>query len=211
MREVAVTVRGPVIGRFRDLARELRMCLAFGFAERVGDEVFNCAAFIDGTGRLCGKYHKMQLAEGYHRSWWFNRLGRRSRAINTPFGRCAFMICNDRWNADLARIAVLDGAQFFLIPSYGSRSRGQDLAVLARSRENGVPIVEANVGVTLLISKGEIVKVCRRKNAVTVGTIDVPARPSARNRNAQERTFLAWRGKEMARRLKPKGSGRSSG
>ena len=34
----------------------------------------------------------------------------------------------------------------------------------------------------------------------TVGTIAVPARPSVANRNAQERTFLAWRRKEMPKR-----------
>ena len=32
MRDVAVTTRGPVMGRFRELARELGMCLAFGLA-----------------------------------------------------------------------------------------------------------------------------------------------------------------------------------
>ncbi|NKB66897.1 MAG: hypothetical protein GKR89_07550 [Candidatus Latescibacteria bacterium] len=155
MREVAVTTRGPVIGRFRALARELGICLAFGLAERIDDDVFNCAVFIDEKGRLCGKYHKMQLAEGYHPSWWYNRLGAHARAFDTPFGRSGFLICNDRWNPDIARIPVLDGAQYLLIPSFGSRARNQDQAVLARARENGVPIVEANVGVTLIDAVAE--------------------------------------------------------
>ena len=202
MNEAAITIRSPVIGRFRALARELDMCLAFGFAERIGRDVFNCAAFIDQQGRLCGKYHKMQLAEGSHRSWWFNRLGRRSRACNTPFGRCGFLICNDRWNADIARIPVLDGARYLLIPSWGSRSRDQDRAVLARARENGVPIVEANVGVTLIISKGEIVSLSRRERTVTFGTIEVPAAASSGNRDRHERSFLNWRKKEMPERYR---------
>ena len=197
MNEVAVTMRGAAIGRFRHLARELGMCLAFGCAEKIGREVFNCAVFIDRTGRLCGRYHKMQLAEGSHRSWWYNRLGRRSRAINTPLGRCGFLICNDRWNPDLARIPVLDGAQFLLIPSYGDRTRNQDRAVLARARENGVPVVEANVGVTLVVSKGEIVAVSRRKTEVLLAAIEIPAAPTPRNRDAQEKCFLNWRKKEM--------------
>ena len=106
---VAVATRGERMERFRALARELKMCLAFGLAEKVGRDLYNCAVFIDHNGKLCGKYHKMQLAEGYHRSWWFNRLGKNSRAFNTPFGRCGFLICNDRWNSDIARIPVLDG------------------------------------------------------------------------------------------------------
>ena len=197
MNRVSLTMRGKIIGRFRDLARSLNMCLVFGLAERVDGEVYNCAVFLDHRGRLRGKYHKMQLAEGHHRSWWFNRLGKRSRAFDTPFGRAGMVICNDRWNPDIARIPVLDGARYLLIPSFGSRSREQDRAVLARARENGVPIVEANVGVTLIVNKGEITALSRKMTAVTHGTISVPAPPSLQNRDRHERRFLAWRGREM--------------
>ncbi len=197
MNRVSLTMRGKIIGRFRDLARSLNMCLVFGLAERVDGEVYNCAVFLDHRGRLRGKYHKMQLAEGHHRSWWFNRLGKRSRAFDTPFGRAGMVICNDRWNPDIARIPVLDGARYLLIPSFGSRSREQDRAVLARARENGVPIVEANVGVTLIVNKGEIAALSRKMTAVTHGTISVPAPPSLQNRDRHERRFLAWRGREM--------------
>ena len=201
MHEAAVSLQGPEIGRFRTLARELGMCLAFGLAERIGGDVYNCAVFIDGAGEIRGTYHKMQLAEGYHDDWWFNRLGTRSRAFATPFGKCGVLICNDRWNRDIARIPVLDGARYLLIPSYGSRGRHQDRAVLARARENGVPIVEANVGVTLIISKGEVVACERRVDAMTVGVIDVPAAPSTANRDRQEETFLRWRAEEMPNRF----------
>ena len=203
MLDVAIAIDGPVIHRFRNLARELDMCLAFGFAELIGEDVYNCAVFIDNTGSICGKYHKMQLAEGYHPSWWYNRLGEKSRAFDTPLGRCGFMICNDRWNPSLARIPVLDGAQFLLIPSFGSTSKDQDEAVLARARENGVPIVEANVGVTLIISKGEIKRVSRDEDAITIGTIAIPAAPSAGNRDIQEHAFLEWRVPEMQERYQP--------
>lgn len=195
--EVAVTMQDAVISRFRALARELGMSLAFGCAEKVGRNVHNCAVFIDPAGKLCGKYHKMQLAEGTHPAWWFNRLGRQSRAFPTPHGRCGFMICADRWNADIARIPVLDGARYLLIPSFGSRSRRQDQAVLARARENGVPIVEANVGVTLIISQGEIVALSRREEKILHATIEIPAEPCRRNRDLHERAFLRWRRKEM--------------
>ena len=200
MHEAAVAIRGPEVDRFRALARELGMCLAFGLAERSGGDVYNCALYLDAEGRIRGKYHKMQLAEGSHESWWFNRLGARSRAFATPFGKCGVLICNDRWNPEIARIPVLDGARYLLIPSYGSRARAQDRAVLARARENGVPIVEANVGVTLIISKGEVVACERRVNAVTVGTIEIPAAPSAANRDRQEERFLQWRAEEMPKR-----------
>ena len=202
MREAAVAIPGPEVDRFRALAIELGICLAFGLAECNGDYVYNCALYIDAEGRIRGKYHKMQLAEGYHESWWFNRLGATSRAFATPFGTCGMLICNDRWNPEIARIPVLDGARYLLIPSYGSRARDQDRAVLARARENGVPIVEANVGVTLIISQGEVVACERRVDAVTVGTIEIPAAPSTSNRALQEEALLRWRAPEMANRYR---------
>ena len=203
MNEVAIPIDGPVIGKFRALAAELRMCLVFGFAERIGEDVFNCAVFIDDSGLIRGKYHKMQLAEGYHDSWWFNRLGTQSRAFDTPYGRCGIMICNDRWNPDLARIPVLDGARFLIIPSYGSRSAEQDEAVLSRARENGVPIIEANVGVTLLVDNGAIEAVDRAETGITYGeiTIPPPASPDTAERDRVEKKFLSWRTEEMVCRL----------
>jgi len=195
--DVAVTMRSKVITRFRKLAQELNMCLVFGCAEKVAGEIYNCAVFIDNQGRLRGKYHKMQLAEGAHPSWWYDRPGRRSRAVDTPFGRAGFLICNDRWNPDLARIPVLDGARYLIIPSYGDRGLKQDQAVLARARENGVPIVEANVGVTLIISKGEIVARSRKIETMVTATIAIPAAPSRSNRDLQESAFLKQRGPAM--------------
>ena len=64
MLEIAEPIDGPCIDRFRRLAKELRTCLCFGFAERIGQDVYNTAIFIDGDGEIRGKYHKTQLAEG---------------------------------------------------------------------------------------------------------------------------------------------------
>ena len=202
MLEVAIRINDPFIRRFKALARELKMCLAFGFAERVKKEIFNCAIFIDHRGRLCGKYHKMQLAEGHEPGQWFNRMGEQSRAFDTPFGRCGFMICNDRWNADLARIAALDGAQFMLIPSYGSKQVAQDKAVLAVARQNGIPVLEANVGLLLLVSKGEIVERLKQEEGMIVATMAIPAAPSKENRDVQEQRFLTWREEAMPKRYR---------
>ncbi len=199
MKDVAVTMDDPVIQRFQKLARELQMCLVFGFAERIQEDVFNCAVFIDDTGRICGRHHKMQLAEGSHPDWWFNRLGEQSRAFDTPYGRCGIVICNERWNPQLARILALDGARFLLIASYGSKSKSQDDAVLLLGRENGVPVVEANVGVTLLVNDGRITTVHRENEGITFGDITIPsavdAQPAERDR--VEREFLLWREQEM--------------
>lgn len=198
--EVAEPLDGPYIRRFQELARTLKTCLAFGFAERIGDEAFNCALFLDQKGEICGKYHKVQLSEGTHSSWRYNRVGKSLRAFDTPIGRAGFVICNDRWNPEIVRALVLDGARMILIPSYGSKSRGQNQAVLARARENGVPIVEANVGMNLIISKGEICAYKWGNDQITYGVIDVPAAPGEAAARLAEQEYLAEQTAEMERR-----------
>ena len=131
--DIAEPTDGPYIRRFQQLAKQLGTCLCFGFAERIADEVYNCAVFIDHNGDICGKYHKTQLAEGAHSSWSFNRIGKTLRAFDTPIGRAGAVICNDRWNPMITRTLVLDGARLIFIPSYGSKSKGQNEAVLARA------------------------------------------------------------------------------
>tara|TARA_B100001250_G_scaffold414398_1_gene452506 strand:- start:2250 stop:2531 length:282 start_codon:yes stop_codon:yes gene_type:complete len=51
MREIAISLRGSIIKRFRFLAKELKMCLAFGLAETVGQNIYNSAIFIDQKGK----------------------------------------------------------------------------------------------------------------------------------------------------------------
>ena len=199
--EVAEPIDGPYIRRFQKLARTLKTCLAFGFAERIGDEAFNCALFLDQEGAICGRYHKVQLAEGTHSSWNFNRIGQKLRAFDTPIGRAGFVICNDRWNPDIVRALVLDGARIILIPSYGSKTKEQNQAVLARARENGVPIVEANVGMNLIISKGEICAYQWGNDQITHGIVDIPVEPSAATARKAELDYLAAQKPEMERRF----------
>jgi len=203
MLEVAERLDGPCVRRFSKLARQFKSAIVFGMAELRGRrDIYNTAVFIGPRGKVCGAYSKMQFAEGYDSSWSFNRLGRTIRAFETPLGRCGILLCFDRWNPLLARALVLDGARFICIPTFGTRSKLQDEAVLARARENGVPVVQANVGRNLVISKGEIVALDRRMDTITLAEIEIPAPCSQRAARAVEREFLSARPAAMAERLK---------
>ena len=208
--DAALTIDSDVIKRFQTLAAGLSLCLAFGFAERIGGEIYNTAVLIDDQGGIRGKYHKMALAEGYHDSWWFNRVGRHSRPIDTPFGPCGFMICYDRWDPRAARIPVLGGARFLLVPTYGNRSDHNDRQVLARASEVGVPLVQANgSGAAVIISGGRIVKrhLSPTENAdpgtVTMATIDLPQASNLDQQAQAELSseYVAWRDAHMRARF----------
>jgi predicted amidohydrolase len=116
------------------------------------------------------------------------------------------LICNDRWNSALAEIPALDGAQFLIIPAYGSTSRAQDEAVIARARETRLPVIEANVGVTLIVSSGEPVATDRAEQTITFAEIEIPSARAAQpvERDSVEQAFLTWRAGEMAVRYERK-------
>ena len=202
MLEIAEPLDGPYVAHFRQLARSLSVCLCFGFAERVGGDVYNTVVFVDNQGELRGTYHKSQFAEGTHSSWHFNRIGKKLRAFDTPFGRAGMLICNDRWNPLIARSIVLDGAQMLYIPTYGNRSKAQNQAVLARARENGVPIVQANVGQNMIVSKGEMIAYQRGFDRITYADIDVPTAVSTSAARDLEQEYLRRQGPEMDRRYR---------
>ncbi len=202
MLAIAEPLDGPYVRRFRDLAKSLEVCLCFGFAELVDAEIYNTVVFIDHTGELCGTYRKSQFAEGTHPSWHFNRIGKKLRAFDTPFGRAGMLICNDRWNPLIARAIVLDGAQVLYIPTFGNRSKAQNQAVVARARENGVPIVQANVGQNLIVNKGEIAAYQRGYDRITLARVEIPAAASTAAARAAEREYLRQQGPEMARRYR---------
>ena len=104
---------------------------------------------------------------------------------------------------DTGKIPALDGAQFLVIPSFGSTSKSQDEAVLARGTENHLPVIEANVGVTLVVNQDQIVAVDRKQEGITFAEIDIPtaSKRHTAHRDRVENEFMAWRGQEMPSRL----------
>ena len=75
--------------------------------------------------------------------------------------------------------------------------------MLSRGRENGLPVIEANVGVTLIVNNGKIAAVDRKELGITFGTITIgpKVKRDRGKRNAVERDFLEWRRSEMVRRF----------
>ena len=105
------------------------------------------------------------------------------------------LICADRWNPMIARTLVLDGARVIYIPSQGGNDTVQDCAVLARARENGVPVVQANIAENLIISQGEIVAHETGDDRITTATVGIPQPPSQEHSKKMEQAYLEWRAK----------------
>lgn len=135
---IAEPIDGPWARKAMALARELRVHLIFCFSERSGTKIFNTAALIDPEGALIGRYRKSHTAGGelYDR-------GDELPVFETKLGRVGVLICFDRQPPESARALALQGAQFIVVPAYGTISTPMDEDILMRARayENGVYVV----------------------------------------------------------------------
>lgn len=109
----------PVIARFADLARDLRVVLPVTVFERAGEAHFNTLAMIDADGRVLGRYRKSHIPQGpgYEEKYCFTPGDTGFRVWDTGVGRIGVGICWDQWFPEAARAMALQGAEMLLYPT----------------------------------------------------------------------------------------------
>jgi predicted amidohydrolase len=127
---------GPLIGRARSLALELKIYLALGFPELRGEQIFNSVAIFGPDGALVSRYSKTHCGGEPH-----NTEGTEFPIVRTPFGRWGTLICLDRQLPETSRILAIKGAQVIFVPSYGMYGEINDAMMRTRAYENGVYVV----------------------------------------------------------------------
>jgi predicted amidohydrolase len=134
---VAEPVPGPTTERLGELARRHSTYIAFSVVEREGADLFNAGILLDRSGKIAGKYRKVQLP--------FEELsagvapGDSFPVFTTDFGKVGIMICHDASFVEPARELALNGAELILLPIWG----GRQPLVRARAIENGVYLAAA--------------------------------------------------------------------
>jgi predicted amidohydrolase len=101
---------GPTWETLRDLAREFRVTVGAGFVELAENQLYNAYTVVmpDGTRSTHRKLHcfvssHMQSGDQY-------------TVFDTPFGRCATLICYDNNIIENVRACALQGAEILLAP-----------------------------------------------------------------------------------------------
>ncbi|MGD9863838.1 MAG: carbon-nitrogen hydrolase family protein [Pseudodonghicola sp.] len=136
---------GDWVQQMAQMARQAGCAIAFGWAERRGDEVFNAATVIDPAGEVLAHYRKIQLfgpmerasfAPGTEAPPVFDYRGRR-------FG---LLICYDIEFPEHGRSLARRGAEVALVPTANPAGyeHVQRLLVPARAYENRMTVVYAN-------------------------------------------------------------------
>ena len=144
------SVEGPFMRRARELAKELKIHLALGFAERRGEEMFNSVAVISPQGEIAGMYSKMHTADDEP----FNAKGAALPVVETELGRWGTLICYDRQLPESARILAIKGAQMILVPAWGMNNETNEIMMRVRAYENSVWVVFVHPERVLVIDPG---------------------------------------------------------
>ncbi len=106
---------GPICRRMIELARECRIHVCAGIAEREGPNVYN-AQFLVGPDGFIGKQRKVHLScdEYFH-----FRHGTAMPVFALPFAAVGMVICFDNHFPEVARCLALQGAEVLLCPHAG--------------------------------------------------------------------------------------------
>ncbi len=116
----AVSVPGPWLEAFREVARAYRMGICFSVYERAGahDElVYNTALLLGRDGELIGTYRKVHLALGEARQGV--TAGHELPVYAFDGATVGMGICMDSSAAETARILAQRGAEIMLMPIMG--------------------------------------------------------------------------------------------
>lgn len=151
---VGENIDGRALTRVRSLARELKMYLGLGFAERAGEHMYNSMVVFSPEGEVALHYSKAHNDDDEP----FNTLGAEFNVASTPLGKWAALICYDRQLPETARILSVKGAQLILVPSWGGHGEMNDAMMRTRAFENSVWVLFVHPERCLIINpQGTIV------------------------------------------------------
>jgi len=133
-RSIGEGIDGPLINRVRGLAKELKIYLLVGFAELRDGKMFNSAVIFSPEGAVTLHYSKAHNAHDEP----YNTKGTLFPVADTVLGRLGTLICYDRQLPETSRILAIKGAQFILVPAWGSYGEMNDMMMRTRANENSV-------------------------------------------------------------------------
>jgi predicted amidohydrolase len=134
--EVGEAFDSPFMARVAALAKELRIYLSIGYAERRGREMYNSVIIYSPEGEVVSRYSKSHTASDEP----FNTKGSEFPVVDTTLGRWGTLICFDRQLPETARILAVKGAQLILVPAWGMCGEINDVMMRTRAFENGVHV-----------------------------------------------------------------------
>lgn len=164
---------GPFVTAMRRASEKTGIWVVFGMRETVpgdSEHTKNTVVVLDSAGEIRATYGKTHLFDGlgYTESRHVTQGDRLFEPVDTPFGRLGLMVCYEVRFPEVARIQMLKGADFIVMPAAWAAGKGKvrqlHTMVAARAMENTVYLLccdlcgEASVGASCVADPiGEMV------------------------------------------------------
>jgi len=171
-KSVAETIPGPSTEIIAKLAREKKLNIIIGIAEKTKSGVLHdSAVFFDRRGQNLGIYRKSHT---YPPTESIFERGNELPIIHTDFGPVGLLICYDLEFPETARILALQGAEIILMPIWA----GSELLEKARAYENHLFLVTSSYDehTEIIDPNGEVVVKSPQLGTPAITTIDLNRR-----------------------------------
>lgn len=152
-REVAEPLDGLTSEAFTQLAREFDALIAYGFCERVGDDLFNTVAVVDGSGPVL-HYRKLHLFDLEKAVYTPGDLG--LPVADTRFGRIGVCICYDLRFVEVLRALSLRGADVVLAPAAWVGGFDRTVPATGGTRHVDSVLAQANLDQVAVVAVSQV-------------------------------------------------------
>jgi len=137
--EYAQGIPGEYTEKFSKFAKENALYIVMGsITEKEGDNCYNTTVLIDDSGKVVGKYRKINLWNGEK---VYKKAGSEVAVFDTKFGKIGLEICWDLAFSEIAKEIALKGAKIIFCPSIWSHEDKYDLLKLEELKKE-IPDVD---------------------------------------------------------------------
>lgn len=135
---------GPIGQTIAALAKASGVAIHYGFAEAVGEDIFNTAQCFGPDGKRLGGHRKLAIPPGFETDHF--KHGERCSLFSYRGLRIATLICYDAEFPETARHVAAMGAELILVPTALGAQWGwvSHKLIPTRAYENGVFLAYAN-------------------------------------------------------------------
>ena len=146
---LAENLKGPSLGRMREVARAHEIALVCPFFEE-GEEggFYNTAVVIDAGGEVLGRYRKIHIPQIplWEEKYYFAPGNLGFPVFHTKFAAIGIQICWDNFFPEGSRILALKGAQIIFSPTAAAfaSQRRWEAVISGNAISNGVFVFRVN-------------------------------------------------------------------
>jgi 5-aminopentanamidase len=143
--ELAEAVDGPSMKRLSEIARQSRIAIVTGFAERRDGEFYNSAVAISTSGAVLAHHNKVFLFGEAEKQLY--RPGSSFPVFELAGRKCGLSICYDIEFPEVARDMKRRGVEVIFVPTANMEPYYEVPTTLVRARalESGIAVVYANL------------------------------------------------------------------